>query len=70
MGTPTPLSAVHRYVPFALLWILLRTYFPSTTGSRDALSVPLSSIFVQVMVGVGLPVALQVKDTEEPSQTT
>ena len=69
-GVPTPLWAVHRYVPFAILWILLRTYFPSTTGSRGALSVPLSSTFVQVMVGVGLPVALQVKVTKEPSQTT
>ena len=69
-GAPTPLSAVQRYVPFALLWILLRTCFPSTTGSRGALSVPLSSSFVHVMVGVGLPVALQLKVTKEPSQTT
>ena len=69
-GVPTPLWAVHRYVPFALLWILLRTYFPSTTGSRGALSLPLSSTFVQVMVGVGLPVALQLKVTKDPSQTT
>ena len=69
-GAPTPLSAVQRYVPFALLWILLRTYPPSTTGSRGALSVPLSSTFVHVMVGVGLPVTLQLKVTKEPSQTT
>ena len=69
-GTPTPLSAVHRYVPFALLWILLRRCFPSTTGNRSAPCVPLSSTFVQVMFGVGLPVALQLKVTKEPSHTT
>ena len=69
-GTPTPLSAVHRYVPFVLLWILLSTYFPSTTGSRGALSVPSSSTFVQLIVGVGLPVALQLKVTKESSQIT
>ena len=69
-GTPTPLSAVHRYVPFALLWISLRTYFPSTAGSGGALSVLLPSTFVQVMFGIGIPVALQFKVTKEPSQTT
>ena len=69
-GTPTPLSAVHRYVPFALLWILRSTYFPSTAGSGGALSVLLPSTFVQVMFGVGIPVALQFKVTKEPSQTT
>lgn len=69
-GTPTPLSAVHRYVPSALLWILLRTYFPSTTGSRGALFVPSPSTLVQLMFGGGLPVALQLKVTKEPSQTT
>ena len=69
-GSPTPLSAVQRYVPFELLMILLMTYFPSTTGSRGALSVPSSATFVQVMLGVGLPVALQLNVTMEPSQTT
>ena len=67
-GTPTLLAAVHRYVPFALLWILLRTYFPEV--SRGSLSVPSSSTLVQVMFGGGMPVALQLKATNEPSQAT
>ena len=69
-GSPTPLLAVQRYVPFELLMMLLIMYFPSTTGSSGVLSVPLSKALVQVMLGVGLPVALQLKVTMEPSQTT
>ena len=50
--------------------ILFMAYFPSTTGSSGALSVPSSATLVQVMLGVGLPVASQLKVTKELSQTT
>ena len=70
-GSPTPLVAVQRYVdPFELLEMLLMRNVPSTTGCRGTLSVPLTVTVVQVMFGVGLPVALQLRVTMESSQTT
>lgn len=71
-GSPTPLVAVQRYVdPFELLGMLLMRNAPSTTVRRGTLSVvPLTVTLVQVMFGVGLPVALQLRVTLESSQTT
>ena len=71
-GSPSPLVAVQRYVdPFELLLMLLMRNVPSTTGCRGTLSVvPLTVTLVQVIFGVGLPVALQLRVTMESSQTT
>ena len=64
---PIPLSAVQRYRPVKFLLMFSVLHGLPTNGSL--MLVPSSSTLVQVMIGVGLPVALQNKARSEPSLT-
>ena len=64
---PIPLSAVQRYCPVKFLLMFSVLHGLPTNGSM--MLVPSSSTLVQVMFGVGLPVALQNKARSEPSLT-
>ena len=66
-AVPIPLYAVQRYVPVELL---LLSSTNSSPVNSTSLSLPLLNTLVQVMFGVGSPIALHSNVILEPPSTT